>query len=201
MNTRRHLPPRTSASSTSTSGSLWARRLSISVCSGVINSLLTQKKRAGAHSHTTTGVCTQARKLSVEHSIGAAPDSPRRPSSGAAGTVLVKAIVLALGAQRACKRQGIAGLSMAAEQLQRTAEAEEGVVVGGSSRGDRPELLGGACVALRMEQRPSQRLTNRRLIRFEISRFAQGHDRRLVVTVLEQLSSALIEVVDTLHRG
>src|SRR5277367_3578422 len=36
MYTRRQRPPSTSASSTSTAGSLWARRLSISVCSGVI---------------------------------------------------------------------------------------------------------------------------------------------------------------------
>src|SRR5947209_1967197 len=103
MYTRRHLPPTTSASSTSMSGSLWA--------------------------------------------------------------------------QRAGQRERLAGLAMTAEQLHRAAEAEERVVVGGRPGGDRLELLGGAFVAARVEQRTAERLADRGLVGLEVACFAQGHDR------------------------
>ncbi len=85
--------------------------------------------------------------------------------------------------------------------LHRAPEAEQRVVVGGRPRGDRLELRGGALVALRVEQRAPERLADGGLVGLEVARFAQRHDRRLVVAVVEQLTATLVEVVDALHRA
>ena len=90
----------------------------------------------------------------------------------------------------------MAGLAVAAEQLHRATEAEERVVVGGRCRGDRLELGRGALIALRVEQRASERLADRGLVGLEVTGSAQRHDRRLVVAVLEQLAAAPVEVVE-----
>ena len=98
---------------------------------------------------TAAGVCTPARKLSVEHSIGRAREqlclhggastrsrALRRVASRRARS-RYSAVVLALGAQRARQRERLAGLAMAPQQLHRAAEAEQRVVVGRRARGDR----------------------------------------------------------------
>src|SRR2546430_11589275 len=72
MKTRSVLPPTTSASSTSTSGSADARRDSICGCIGVIDVLPLRKKSGPA---PTLGAASDARaparKLLLENSIGA----------------------------------------------------------------------------------------------------------------------------------
>ena len=57
---------------------------------------------------------------------------------------------------------------MAPEQLHRATEAEERVVVGWRARRDRLELRRGALVALRVEQRASQRLADRGLVGLQV---------------------------------
>src|SRR5438552_2806069 len=129
MYTRRQSPPTTSASSTSTSGSLRASRVSISPCNVVIESAPLRKKSGRAPTFgTTAGACAPARKLYIEHSI-------------------------APGAERARGR--------------------------------------------RCDARP--RRADRSLLGLQIACFAQRHDRRLVVAVVEQLTAALVEVVHALH--
>src|ERR1700730_12585094 len=212
MNTRRQLPPTTSASSTSTSGSLGARRRSISACSDVIDLLLYAKKAglrplsvrlpASAHRHESSGssiASGQRRTASIE------TRSPTAAGSGGmrvtACAIPVDPVVLALGTQRASQRQRLTGLAVASEQLHRAAKAEQRVVVGRGPGGHSVELRRGAFVAARMEQRPSERLADRGLLRLQVPRFAERHDRRLIVAVAKQLAATLVEVIHALHTS
>src|SRR4051812_24876695 len=88
----------------------------------------------------------------------AAGAAKRRSGAGRlrrAASVLTRVlpVVPALGAQ--LRRQGgrVARLAVAAEELERAAPAEEGVVVGRRAGDDRLELRGRLAVALRVEQR------------------------------------------------
>src|ERR1700682_1245397 len=212
MNTRRHLPPRTSASSTSTSGSLWARRRSISACSDVIDLLLYAKK-AGLRPLSVRLPASAHRHESSRSSI--ASGRPRTASLGtrrriAAGSgamcvttraIPVEPVVLALGTQGAGQRQRLASLVVASEQLHRAAEAEQRVVVGGRLGGHGVELGRGTLVTARMEQRAPERLANRGLLRLQVPRFAERHDRRLIVAVAKQLATTLVEVIHALHTS
>src|SRR5664279_2179859 len=113
--------------------------------------------------------------------------------------IAIDAIVLALGTQRARQSQRLAGLAVAPQQLHRAAEAEQRVVVGRRVRGDRLELLRSALVVLRVKQRTAQRLADRGLVGLQVAGFAQRHDRRLVVAVLEQLTAPLVQVIEAFH--
>src|ERR1019366_625017 len=200
MNTRRHLPPRTSASSTSTSGSLWARRLSISVCSAVIW-VGPYAKRAGLRPLSVRLPTSSRRHESSRSSIASA--GCRAPVSAPPGitasTIAVQPVVGPLGAQRARQGQRRAGLPMASEQLHGAPEAEQRVVVRGRPLSDRLELPSGGCVAPRVKQRPTERLADGGLLRLQVPRFLKRHRRRLVVAMVEQLTAALVEVVHALH--
>src|ERR1700690_4390478 len=110
---------------------------------------------------------------------------PRRVPAGA---IAGAPVVVALGAQRAGQRERLTGLAMAPEQLHRAPEAEQRVVVGGGPCGDSLELGGGVRVALRVKQRPSERLADRVLVGLEFARPAQRDDRGLVIAVVEQLA-------------
>ena len=130
---------------------------------------------------------------------GAARNAVRRARHRVA-RVRGKAVIGALGCQRAGQRERLAGLTVASEQLHRATQAEQCVVVGGRAGGHRVELGGGAFIVLRMEKRPPERLADRGLVGLQIARLAQRHDRGLVVAVVEQLAAAPIEVVDAVHR-
>ena len=116
-----------------------------------------------------------------------------------ASAVAVQPVIGALRAQRARQRERLAGLAMATEQLHRATQAEQRVVVRGRLRGHGVELGGGAFIAARVEQGPPERLANRSLLRLPVARFAERHDRRLVVAVLEQLAAALVQVIHAFH--
>src|SRR5665213_1040308 len=79
-------------------------------------------------------------------------------------TISVQPVIRALGSQRARQSQVLACLAMASEQLHRASQTEQRIVVGGRARGHRLELGGGSFVALRVEQRPSERLADRLLV-------------------------------------
>src|SRR5207245_1318837 len=122
MNTRRQLPPTTSASRTSTSGSLRASRASICACSDVMDLLPLRKKSGRAPTFgTAAGADAPARKLLIEHSIGRGEDHVERA------------------------------------------------------------------------------LADRGLLRLQVARSAERHDRRLVVAVVEQIAAAPVELVDAVH--
>src|SRR3954447_14332204 len=106
-------------------------------------------------------------------------------------------VVAPLRPQPGRLRQGRARLTMAPEQLQRAAPAEQREVVGRAGVRDRLELLGRLAVALRVEQRAAQRLADRRLVRVEVAGARQGHGRSVEVAALEERLAALEEVV---HR-
>src|SRR4051794_37460125 len=227
MKTRRQRPPSTSASSTSMSGSLWASRCSISVCSAFIFFVdpVPYAKRAGVRPLSVLLPALARRHESCASRIapGSAPftngpgeigrrsmpASPARRCRGGASAefsfapraVPVEAVVLALRTQRARERKRLAGLAVAAELLHRSSQAEQRVVVRRRVRCDRPELLGGPFVALCVEQRAAERLADRGLVGLEVARFAQRDDRGLVVTVLEQLTAAPVELVHAVHRS
>src|ERR1700720_1615023 len=141
MNTRSDLPPRISASSTSTSGSLSARRLSISACMGVINMLLYAKKAglrplsvllpasARQHESSRSSIALGRSRAVRLPARGRACDSGSGAVRVAACAIAIDAIVLALGTQRARQRKWLAGLAVAPEQLHRAAQAEQRVVV------------------------------------------------------------------------
>ncbi len=216
MNTRSERPPSTSASSTSTSGSLSARRLSISVCMGVIELAPLRKKSGRAPTFgTATGVCTPARKLSVEHSIGplarerlclhgrrfdgardatlrrrarrAARDRGRRGSPRARGAASTPA--------RAAGRPRDGAPAAASSGPGRTARSRWSAC----SRRPRRNSSAARLVALGVKQRTPERLADRGLVGLQVARPAQRHDRGLVVAVVEQLAAALIEVIDAVH--
>src|ERR1700727_1831633 len=110
----------------------------------------------------------------------------------AARAVTIDAVVGALRAQRAGKRQRLTGLAVTAQQLHRSSQTELGVVIRRRLRGDGLELGRRALVALGVEQRSAEQLADRVLVRIEIARFAERDDRRLVIAVLEQLAAALV---------
>src|SRR6202043_3984461 len=67
--------------------------------------------------------------------------------------------------------------------------------------GDGVELRRGAFIAAGVKQRSPERLADRGLLRLEITGFAQRHDRRLIVAVVEQRTAALVEGVHALHAS
>ena len=203
MNTRRQRPPTTSARSTSTSGSLSARRLSMSVCSVVID-LTPYAKKAGGRPLSVLLPAPARRHESCRSRIAAAPSahSAAQARCGvAARTFAVQPVVGALGGQRAGQRERLAGLAVASR-----AAASSGPGRTARSRwwacceATASELRGGAFVALGVKQRAPERLADRGLVGLEVARLAQRHDRGLVVAVVEQLAAPLVEVVDALHR-
>src|SRR5437763_13869028 len=85
------------------------------------------------------------------------PASPRGALRHAApGLIPVPPVVPALRAQLRREGERVARLAVAAEELERAAPAEEGVVVGGRAGDDRLELRGRLGVALRVEERAAQ---------------------------------------------
>src|SRR4051794_28139405 len=99
--------------------------------------------------------------------------------------VAVLPVVLTVGSQTTRQRQRIAGLGVPALQLQRPAEAEEGVVVGRCAPDDRLELLLGLAEAAGAEERPAQGLPDRRLVRLEVARPLQRDGGGVAVAVLQ----------------
>src|SRR4051812_3131214 len=112
-----------------------------------------------------------------------------------ARSVPVDAIVAPVRAQRGGLGERPARLPGAAELHQRAAEAEERVVVRRRGRDDRLELRARALELVRAEVRAAERLADRRLVGFEITRLGE-RDRRLVEEpLLEQLGALLIQLV------
>src|SRR5687767_1836192 len=99
------------------------------------------------------------------------PRAVKRAASGRAfpGLIPVVAVVAAVRAQVRGERQRVAGLGVPAEELERAAQAEQRVVVRRRLLDHRLELGGRLLVALRAEQRPAQRLADRRLVRLEVA--------------------------------
>src|SRR5205085_421665 len=168
--------------------------------SGLIKSLLTQKKRACAHSRYC--LPTPARRLeSSGSSIASARAHPTLcPRCVAARAVAVEAVILALGAQRARQCERLAGLVMAAQLLHRAPQAEQRVVVRGRPRRNGLELLRGVFVAPGMKQGATQGLTDGSLVGLHVAGFAERHDGCLMVAVGKQVAATLVEVIDTVHR-
>src|ERR1700722_20015176 len=132
MNTRRQRPPEISARRTSMSGSFSAKRLSMSVCSGVINSLLTQKKRAGAHSRYDYRRLRDGTKaLASRIAVAQWRVADSGPLGVATGAFAIEPVIGALGGQRAGQREWLARLAVTSQKLHRTAKTEQRIVVGG----------------------------------------------------------------------
>src|SRR5579863_4782909 len=117
-------------------------------------------------------------------------------SGGCPCAIAVGAVLATVGPQAGGDRERPAGLAVAAELLERASEAEMGVIVGRPRVGEHAELLGGFAIALTVEQRATERLTDRRLVGLEVASARKGHRRRRVVAAFEQVASALEKVVD-----
>ena len=89
----------------------------------------------------------------------------------------------------------MARLVVAAEQLQRAAEAEQREVVGRRAVDDRLELGRRLLVALRAEQRAAERLADRRLVGLEVAGARQRDGGGVEVAVLQEARPAREEVV------
>ena len=139
-------------------------------CSHQLFSPNHKKSGRAPTSGTTTGVKAPARKLCREDSIG----GPSRSRCITPCPIAVKPVVLTLRREGAGQCQRLARLVVPAEQLPGATQAEECIVVGWSCRGDRFELLGGALVALGMEQRAAESLADRGLAGLEVARAVSG---------------------------
>src|SRR5271165_101204 len=123
MKTRRQRPPRTSARSTSTSGSLVASRVSISVWRGVI--LGPYAKKAGGRPLSVLLPAPAYRRESCPSSIASAASdvAVSGPFGVPPGPVAIAPVILPLGSQRGRQRKRLAGLAVAAELLHRAPQA------------------------------------------------------------------------------
>src|SRR4051794_31598765 len=110
--------------------------------------------------------------------------------------VAVAPVVVPLRSQLRGERQRPARLAVAAELLQRPPEAEQREVVRRRLVDDGLELGGRRLVARAAKQGPAESLANGRLVRLQIPGSRQRNGGRMEVAVLEQLRSALVEVVD-----
>ena len=116
------------------------------------------------------------------------------------GVIAVEAVVAAGRLQARRERERLAGLGVAAEQLQAAAEAEQGVVVRRRAVDDRLELGGRLLVALRVKQGSTERLADRRLVGRKVARTRERDRRLVVVTGLEQLGPAPEQLVNVVHH-
>src|SRR5215208_2134181 len=219
MKRRTSLPPTTSASSTSTSGSASASRASMSACIALIClSVLQQKSGRAPALNTRPGVAKAPAdviapgggpraealsrpKRSSRSRAGAVAVDSERSSRSRAGAVAVDPVVVAVGPQAGGERQRPARLVRPAALHQRAAEAEERIVVRRRALDDGLELDRRLLVVARAEERPPERLADRRLLRLEPGGLAE-RDRRLVeLPRLQQAGSALEQLVDIFHRS
>src|SRR4051794_3997946 len=131
------------------------------------------------------------------------PSSPDRAQeesgSAPARAIQVAAVVRALGLEIRRKRERAARLRVAAELLERAAEAELGVVVGRAVIDDRAELRRGLLVALRAEQGAAKRLPDRVLVGLQLARPAQRDRCSMEVALLQKARPVAEELVDVGH--
>src|SRR5579884_1005395 len=204
MNSRSVVPD-TWTSKTSTSGSCAASRRSISGCRAVlvtISSIGTPHKKSGLAPTpgTTTGQRPGANDCVFQVSTVWVRSAAARRRRAGPRAVAIDAVVAASGLQAGGKREGLAGLRVTTEHLQRAAQAEQREVVGRSAIDHRLELGRRLLVALGAEQRAPERLADRGLVGIEIARAAERDRRLVVVAGLEQFGPSPEQVVYVVHR-
>src|SRR5450755_99295 len=118
----------------------------------------------------------------------------RRP-----GAIAVEAVVAPGGLQTGGQDQRLARVGVAAEQLQRAAEAELGEVVRRGPLDHCLELASRLLVALSVEQGATERLADRCLVGSEVARPGEGNHRLVVMARLEQLSPAPVQLIHVVH--